>query len=484
MRTPTFLKALSLMGGMVLSITACGPRIDTEDAIAANSQVLDESAGPSATGGDSTAGSSRPDGFATPGADDVGTPVFVDEAGPTAAADGAGGAAPDGAGVTPSPGGNQEAPTTPGESGTIRIGSVGNYSGPAGPPQAPMAEAVNIWAQYVNSRGGLFGREVQLFVVDDKGDPAQHVAALRDLVENKGVVAFVENAAALTAASGVDYITSAGVPVIGTECALPFVSEHPLWFNQCPHVETQFFGSINQSAGLVETPKMAMFYCREASVCSNANRALREHAGPAGVEVVYEAQVSLVQPDFTSECRQAQQAGATLLWVVVDPTGVERAAQSCARQNYFPTFSQGSATVFHSTKDAPGFRRLSVEMPAFPFVGTHTSARREFQQVMAAFRDRPPGPAEAIGWAAAKIFEEAAVRAARAAGSITSKTLIDALRTIQDHDFDGLTVPLSYPKSGGTKAAECWYGLVAEDGEWTVLNDGKVLCKDGRGVGR
>jgi ABC-type branched-subunit amino acid transport system substrate-binding protein len=110
---------------------------------------------------------------------------------------------------------------TPGETGPIVIGSVGNYSGPAGAGQAGLPRAVQVWAASVNARGGLFGRPVKVIVQDDGGDPARYAAAVQDLVENRGVIAFVGQGAVLSLRGGMRYLSDKGIPVIGNDCAAP-----------------------------------------------------------------------------------------------------------------------------------------------------------------------------------------------------------------------------------------------------------------------
>src|SRR5690606_4802481 len=111
----------------------------------------------------------------------------------------------------------------------------------------------------------------------------------------------------------------------------------------------------------------------------------------AGAAVRYSGRGSLAQPDFTSECQQARAAGVKLMQIVLDPTGVIRFAQSCARQGFRPTFLQGSATVFYNSKDQPGLDNLIMGSQVFSFADQNTPARREFHQVMDTYYGKPGG---------------------------------------------------------------------------------------------
>ena len=198
-----------------------------------------------------------------------------------------------------------EAVGTPGETGPIVIGSVGNYSGPAGPAQAPIPRGVQAWAAMINSRGGLFGREVQFIVVDDGGDPARYASALRDLVENRGVVAFVGNGATLSRTGGQEYLERNHVPVIGSECSGQDWFSSPVYFPACPTYQDIVIDVMAAGHDISGKSKFGYLICSEATSCTGQRPLLESGAAAAGVEIVYGGDISLTQVDFTAECRNA-----------------------------------------------------------------------------------------------------------------------------------------------------------------------------------
>ena len=506
-RITTALLAAGLAG---TTLAGCGHRLSTEALVRANSRTLHGPVAPGAASGapgatvpapaavpgaGAGAGNGHPSGSvpdASSGGDAAGapSPSGTPTTRPSGAASGNAPARPStpatarpGAPGPPRPattGATQPPVGTPGETGRIVIGSVGNYSGIAAPPQQPMARAAQVWVEYVNNRGGLFGRPVQLIVVDDRGDPAQHVAALRELVENRKVVAFVANAAALTVASGRQYLESVKVPVFGTACANTTEFTSPIFFPQCEPVTDVYYSVVQAGVELGGTsPEFAMIACSEAQTCTDGYDAVvtKGAATKAGGKVVYTARASLAQPDFTSECRGARSAGAKIVYVLLDPTGVIRFGQSCARQGYRPVYAQTSATVFYETKDQPGFENLMVVTQLFSFVSRDTPARKEFGDVMASLYGKEPGPGEAYGWASAKLFAEVATRAAAQFRSISPKTLVDAAHTFQGETLGGLTVPLTFPAGGPAQIPPCGFVTRVQGGQWVALNNGQPLCR-------
>ena len=71
----------------------------------------------------------------------------------------------------------------------------------------------------MNANGGIQGRPVKVIQVDDGGDPGKHAAAVRRLIREERVVAFIGNIAPFTFSAGVPLLEEAGVPAIGGDGA-------------------------------------------------------------------------------------------------------------------------------------------------------------------------------------------------------------------------------------------------------------------------
>src|SRR5581483_1485786 len=129
-----------------------------------------------------------------------------------------------GGGSTPGPGaGSSPTPPAEGTPGApakrdpLAIASVGTISGPIGAVFAPGGLAVQAWANYVNTKGGVNGHTVNLLVYDDGGDPARHRSQVQEAIERRHVVAFVYNPESIAGRASQEYISSKRVPVIGDE---------------------------------------------------------------------------------------------------------------------------------------------------------------------------------------------------------------------------------------------------------------------------
>jgi branched-chain amino acid transport system substrate-binding protein len=349
------------------------------------------------------------------------------------------------------------------------LGNVGTYSGPAGASTAGIPKALQVWAGAVNQRGGLFGRQVQVIVQDDGGDPARFASAVQDLVENRHIIALVGESS-LGFQAGTNYLETKGIPVIGTDCSTAAWYQSSDFFPQCGPITVDTAGlGLKAALQLTGKRKLGLVYCTETPICSDGNNVLVEAANRLGIEVVYDASISLAQIDFTANCQAASSKGAELFSVLGDANTAARFSRSCVRQNFRPQYIQPSITVTGDTSSTPGLETMIVSLQTFPFAGVSSPAFTEFAQSMATYAPNETiGPASSYGWASAKLFELAATRAATATQSLNPKSLFDAMHAVQGETLGGLTVALDFTGSTPNNAP-CEFIMQANgSGAWNL----------------
>ena len=93
--------------------------------------------------------------------------------------------------------------------------------------------------------------------------------------------------------------------------------------------------------------KMGVVYCVEDPTCSNGIQSLIQPGGgsQAGVTTVYSSSISITQPDFTAQCLDAKQAGATFIYFAGDGDSLMRMANDCAAQGYKPLYVGDSIAI-------------------------------------------------------------------------------------------------------------------------------------------
>jgi branched-chain amino acid transport system substrate-binding protein len=471
-------RLLAVVVTLAVLAAACGSTLSDQDVLRANGVTRSNAA----AGGSGTTTDGGAAATTTSGGNEVdgGSPAAPGATtGPLTGADATTGG--------PTTVGAAAAIGTPGQTGPIVIGSVGNYSGPAGSAQAGIPQAVQVWAASVNAKGGLFGRPVKVIVQDDGGDPARYAAAVRDLVENRGVIAFVGQGAVLSVRGGLPYLAQKGIPVIGDDCAAtdwyqPSTNNFP----QCADGPGQSSSYISLGVRLTGKTRIGEVWCGESPACTTQapyyddTTAIGQRTmHGTGARTVYKAQVSIAQIDFTANCQAAQAAKVDLMFVLADPGTLVRFVRSCDRQGFKPQYVVLSISGLADTVTLPGLSRVVLGVPTFPFAGASTPAIDEFRRAMAAYSNVTPGPAQSEGWVAAKLFELAATRAAQASGKLTPATLLAALRTVKGETLGGLTVALDFT-STTPHNQPCGFAMQGDGkGGWTTPLGPGVNCSPG-----
>jgi ABC-type branched-subunit amino acid transport system substrate-binding protein len=217
-RTPARV-ALAASGGLLV-LSACGTRLPDSDFVQTQQQ----------RGG--VPGAVGPTSSAAPG-----TPV---PGGGGSSAGGSNGSAPGGdsgqlpgGGAGPGASGAASGPNTASDVGvtptTITIGNVASKTNPfdqrafVGP-----SYGVQAYVDWVNAHGGIHGRKVILRTCDDQGSGNQNVSCVHQLIDSDHVFALVSNA--ILTYSGADYVSSKGVPDIGSQPIDNAYNKYPhLW---------------------------------------------------------------------------------------------------------------------------------------------------------------------------------------------------------------------------------------------------------------
>ena len=441
--------------------------------------VADPDQSPGVVGGSSggarlTAPAVPAPGRKTPGA----APSATGAAGPGATGGGAG--AGPGSAVSTGPATTPTSSPVPtaGTRSPVVVASVGVYSGPVGQVMVPMLQAIQAWVTSTNDKGGLNGHPIRLLVFDDGADPARSRAQVQEAVERHHAIAFVQMAQAISGRSGVDYITSKRIPVIGSEGGSPWFYESPMYFPQTSSGDSLVATTIH-AAATVAVPegktKLGWVNCSENENCRDApERVWSQWAPRLGFEVVYHARSSLAQPDFTAECLSARNAGAEVLLLALDTNSVGRLALACARQGYHPIYSLISGTIAEAQKDDPNLEGTVGPSTVFPWFQSGTPATDEYQRVMQTFgKSVRRGVGLATGWVTAKLFEKAGSSLPEPP---TSESILRGLWALRNDDLGGITQPLTFNENQLASPMICFWTLRTKGGSWTNVAGGRRHC--------
>lgn len=462
----------------LLAVCACGSMHSHDELVAAASRTgsADGAGASSSVGGTAAAGG--PAGATSGGS--VGGGAATGTPGATGATGGAtGGAAtadPSAVAAQDPAQADAASPQCTGDEAPITIASVGHQSGVLGATIGSGPRAVSAWAAWINARGGVNCHQVRHLIVDDGSDPARHQALVQQMVEEEGVIAFVQQNAILTGPASVPYIERVQVPVIGTDAGEHFY-ESPMFFPQYFAGDTAIRGSVRAIMRFAKSQgmnTMAVISCVESTLCSGFTPGAQSLAAEEGVEVVYGGQVTIAAPDYTSQCQQAQQRGAQVFLVAVDANAVRRVVRSCESINYHPLYSAPSIAASNILLAEPGADGLVAGVGAIPWTQTDNPAVAEFLDAIAQYAPGlEPGADAMAGWTSAKLFELAAQNLP---ADPTAADVLAGLWAVRDNDLGGLTYPLTFTQGQTAPRVECWFTVQIQGGAWTSPDNGARAC--------
>ena len=520
-----WLRRLWVVPALALVTSACGTRMERDAIQAAERGGLAAAASQSAAAGSPTAGAAGGDtatvagsdagagavtsgsgdssstGAGTTGAGGPNTPAAGMAAGSTKGAASTGSAAAAGgatgaktaAGATGGGAGTAAAAkgsATPGAGGAavqagpankapIAVGSVATLSGPLGAFTKDYIFSIGVWVKWKNAHGGVNGHPVRHLIADDGGDPARYNAAVRQMTEEQGAIAFLHNTIGF-AGGDFGYITQKRMPVIGHEGGIDQAYESPFVFTPAPSGATYAYSAAAAFASVAipaGKKKLGVLACSDVKLCDTFDKVLTGPETKAlGFELVYHARPSLTQPDYTGECISARQAGAEIIVQTLDNNSMLRVARSCARQGYHPTYGYFDNVTLPSVAQDPNTDGAIVAVKAPPWVSKDVPGLAEIHQ---AFAEAAPGVevngAHVNGWVSAKTFEQAAKNLP---DRPTNEDVLNGLWSLNGDNLGGLTYPLTFPKMGNSPKKACWSAVVIQQKKFVATQGSKLSCKN------
>ena len=381
-------------------------------------------------------------------------------------------ATPGAPGPTPGPGG-----AVPGQAAgkpPIVLGHIGDYSGLIGTLMKGGDVTAQVIARYLNDNGGLDGHPVKVIVGDAGGDPARALSLVRDMVENKGAVAIFGTLMVFSGYGPRDYLEQHKIPIIGGDGTTNVWLQSPMYFTSSANFPGISLGAIKGLADLGKK-KIAIVHCVEAEQCKTYHDTAVSKASSLGVQIVYDAQVSLAQPDFTAECVQAQRAGADGFMTGIDGPSIVRLTRSCSQQGYRPQYMTASLAVIESVAKDPNLDGLIAPEGVFPHMATDLPAERLFRSVMAKYA---PGveisPAVATVWTGGVLLQEASKKLPE--GKVVSADFFPGLYSIKSNTLGGLVGPLTFNAGGTAGEVRCVFYIKVAGGHWTAPGGSQQNC--------
>ena len=442
---------------LCLVVAACGTRVTEESTSTATSlverrvSVAGDGGELGATDGSTTGGTGSSDTGGSTGSGTGGT----------------------GGGTGGSTGGSTGGGAVRAASGTpIVLGAVGTKSGLVGSALENGFRGLAVWERWVNANGGIQGRPVRVIQVDDAADPAKHAAAVRRLILEEGVVAFIGNIAPFTFSAGLPLLEDAGIPAIGGDGGDGAWFRSPIAFPINGQTVSRSRPGAKWALANLPQRRAAVLYVSEADAPRVLASNFVDEWGRGGGQIAMNAGVSLATPDFTGEVVEAKSSGADIMYLVLEKAACNRLFDAMRRQAYSPIIIAPACTV----DNALGHKDLTTNR----FIGVHAAKPVKGgtpgeEEAIAAGRRFDPrlalDGAFMFGWLAGSLLEEAL---AQPGAEISPAGIIAALERLPATTLGGLTPSQSWPRGEHAEGRCGWISRF--DGTQLVIQTPEPLC--------
>jgi branched-chain amino acid transport system substrate-binding protein len=365
---------------------------------------------------------------------------------------------------------------TPATGSLVTIGNLGTYSGVIGAIPQQAQGALYVWANYINSCGGLDGHRVKVVSRDDGGDPSVAISDEQQMVQQDHVIAFVGDFVPIDGQQADSYLEQAKVPAIGGDGVNPIYYTGAMWFPVTTQIDNLALASVKLAVKAGKS-KLAILYCVEVpTVCSQLDSYVHNHAQSVGANDVLDSAISLTQPSFAAQCQQAQGLGATVVMTFSDSASLKRAADDCASSlNYHPqwiTISLAANTLLQSD---PALQNLMVPEGSFTWVDNSTPAEQLYHAQMAKY-----APSEAQNGTTSEVWASAMLATVAARGHLgaspTPAAMLQGLYSVQNNNLGGLTPPLSFHSGGPPNPISCYFAAQVINFKWTAPAGNALQC--------
>lgn len=362
----------------------------------------------------------------------------------------------------------------------LKLGQIGSFSGVTGPITANARTALAAWAQDVNARGGIACHPVELFAVDDGGDPARGSALVAQLVQDKKVQALVGTFDALGFKGILTAAEKAKIPLVGGD-GIDFAwNESPYAFPTGAGILGAIRGALKQTIASGKL-NLGLLYCVEASVCTNGAKVIRAEVAKTRATLTYSSAISLTQPDFTAQCQAAKSAGVQGLGVAMDGASIGRVARSCASVDYHPQFLTNGLVLSAQNAEDPAIRKntLSSASSVAPWTELDTPGQREYHAALKKYApSSEPSAASIYAWAAGKLLElVAGIGTDAESKAITTADVMTGLGKVSNETLGGLIPPMTFrPGQKSAPLIECVYFTLLTEKGWTAPRGSKPVC--------
>ena len=456
--------AAAALAAIVLLASACGSQLTDEErasrlqrvtAAGSNQQTgtgtVPGISGPSATEGPSaTTGPAGPSGPS--GSDDGNGSAPSGPSGPAASAGCAKATKATDTGVTPS---------------KVTVATLADISGIQPGLFESAHQAARAATAYINSTGGICGRQIDPMLLDSKTDSGGNRAAMLDACDKAFAVvgsmsAFDDGSGAPGQACGIPDMSA----IVVNATKYKTNNTYPISPAASGHISTSAPAYIRKTHPEA-IKKAALLYLNQAVTRNNAITRQRAYE-KVGFEYVYVTEVQALEANYTRFVQEMRNRGVQYVNMVADYQNIVRLQKSFRQQNFVPEVRDWDSVAY----DGNYLQEKDVVEGSLVFINTgmfeESASNAEMKLYMEWLQRASPGAVPdyfgIYAWSAFRLFQKLATDIGP---ELTREKLLAALKATKEWGANGMHAP---HKIGAKLLSTCNIYLVVKGGKFERLH--------------
>jgi branched-chain amino acid transport system substrate-binding protein len=326
---------------------------------------------------------------------------------------------------------------------TISVGGIAGVTNPVGQPYASGFDGAQAYFNYINARGGVYGRKFKLVArLDDQSRASQDILEARSLVEEKHVFAVLPVVTQIFSAG--TYLAQKGVPTFGWNIN-PEWDKGPNLFGEkgsylcftCPNAAPAFIG---KELGL-HTVAILAYSAAQSVTCAQGTAAGFQKYG-FNVAVM-DMSIPFGFANLGSDIDQMKSKGVQLVATCMDIGGEVNAALALRRAGlpgvkFYAPQGYDPATLAKYGNELNGIY-FAIEFVPFEDAKDSKALQLFIKQMNALHK--PINEQALAGWIDADLLYKGIKKAGP---KFTQRSVVDAINTFNGYTADGIRPPVNW----------------------------------------
>lgn len=326
--------------------------------------------------------------------------------------------------------------------GTIKVGVYGDLTGQTSSFGQSTKNGAQMAADEINAAGGINGRQVQLVIEDDQGEPGKAATVVGKLINQDQVRALIGEVASSNSIAAAPIAQEAGVPMISPSSTNPKVTQTGDYIFRVCFIDP-FQGEVMAkfAANTLKAKRAAILFDSTSDYSKGLIQFFKQSFTKLGGQIVAEQAYVQRDRDFTGQLTQIRSANPEVIYV----PGYYQEVGVIAKQS--KQLGINAPLLGGDGWDSPQLWDLGGDALNGDYISNHYSVddpSPAIQKFVAAYKAKYNGTAPdaiaALGYDAMMVLADAIKRA----GGTESTKLRDAIA--QTANFQAVTGVISIDK--------------------------------------